>query len=123
MSVNVGHLYKKRTVRKLDGSIYELSDEADGGAIISKGRVVNQERINELAKIEQDKQAAAGAAAHAVESPNANARNGLAKDAKIVEQPITSADAGEARPATETLEKRVDEMETKLDQILKAVQK
>lgn len=38
-----------------------MVDEANGGVIISKGRVVNQERIDELAKIEQDKKNSATA--------------------------------------------------------------
>lgn len=69
MSIQIGQLYKKRTVRKLDGSIYEMLDETNGGVIISKGRVVNQERINEIAKIEEDRRNAATAFSNPAPAP------------------------------------------------------
>ena len=129
--INVGHLFKKRTVRKMDGSIWEMSDEADGGAIIKGGRVVNQEKINELAKIEMDKQSAGTAMANQVESPNVDARNGV-KDAvvdntpapEVVEPPKVEAKIDSTVPLVDTnLEQRVDAMEGKLDQILDALKK
>ena len=42
MSVNIGHLYKKRTVRRLSGNIIDMVDESNGGVNISRGNVVNQ---------------------------------------------------------------------------------
>ena len=44
--VKEGHLYRKRTVRRMNGEIIDMVDEADGGVIIAKGRVVNQDKID-----------------------------------------------------------------------------
>lgn len=70
MTINIGHLYKKRTIRNLNGSIKYMEDEANGGVLIRNGHVVNQERINELARIENDKKAAATAFTNPVTAPN-----------------------------------------------------
>jgi hypothetical protein len=32
--INIGHLHRKRTVRRMSGEIIDLTDEANGGAII-----------------------------------------------------------------------------------------
>jgi len=69
MSVKVGHLYRKRTVRDLSGNIIDLRDEANGGIIISKGQVVNQVRLDEMAKVEEDKRIAATASLQVTEAP------------------------------------------------------
>ena len=103
MTVNIGHLFRKRTVRKLDGSIIDLTDEADGGVIISKGRIVNQEKINELAKIEEDRRSAAQAVTVHVESSSPNR-----------DIPPSKMDA---------LEKRMNDQDAKLDAILSALKK
>lgn len=104
MSVNIGQLFRKRTVRKLDGSIYDLVDEADGGVIISKGRIVNQEKIDELAKKQKDRETAAQAITQQVSHP-------------------TAPDRTSSPSKVDALEKKVEGMETKLDAILKALQK
>lgn len=104
MSVKVGQLFRKRTVRKLDGSIFDLVDETDGGVIISKGRIVNQAKIDELAKKEEDRKIAGKAQAQQITSTTAPDRT--VNPSKMDE-----------------LEKKVDGMETKLDAILKALQK
>lgn len=106
MGINIGHLYRKRTVRKLDGSIYDLVDEADGGVIISKGRVVNQERINEMAKKEMDRRTAATAQTQQVDAPVAVVEERVAPPTKIQE-----------------MEKRLDSQDAKLDAILAALKK
>ena len=59
MSVNVGHLFRKRTVRDLNGNIIDMSDDTKGGAIVSKGNVVNQVAMDELIAKENDKKPAA----------------------------------------------------------------
>lgn len=104
MAINVGHLFRKRTVRKLDGSIYELSDEADGGVIISKGRVVNQEKINELAKKEEDRRVAGQAEANQTVAP-------------------VNVDRTIAPSKVDALEKKVEGMETNIKAILELLQK
>jgi len=126
MGVQVGQLFRKRTVRNLDGSIRELSDEANGGVIISNGRVVNQERINEMARIEQDKANAGQASAHQVESPNVAQRTGEKPVDTIVPHtppPVTPPTPEVVPEPKPDLEKRVDDMDTKLDAILKALNK
>lgn len=105
-AINVGHLYRKRTVRKLDGTIYDLVDEADGGVIISKGRVVNQERINEMAKKEMDRKTAATAQTQQVAAPVE----------KVEERAVAPSKMQE-------LEKRIDLQDAKLDAILAALKK
>jgi hypothetical protein len=88
----------------MSGEIIDLTDEANGGAIISKGRVVNQEAIDEMAKKEKDRQTAATALTVQVESPNAEVRN-------------------VAPSKLDALEKRIDAQDSKLDAILAALNK
>lgn len=104
--INVGNLYRKRTVRKLSGEIIDLTDETNGGAIISKGRVVNQERLDELAKIEADKKEAA-----------------LAVTKQVTNTQAPLADRTAAPSKIETLEKRINDQDKKLDAILAALKK
>lgn len=105
MGVQVGHLYRKKTVRNLDGSIREMLDETDGGYIIRGGRVVNQEKLDELAKKEQDRMTAATEATQ-VEMPP-----------EIAEQRVHSP------TKMQELEKKVAEQDTKLDAILELLKK
>lgn len=103
--VQIGDLRRKRVVRKMDGSIIDWSDDTDGsGAIIVKGRVINQPRIDLEAQRSKDKELAAKAEAMQVSNPAAPDRNN--NPSKMVE-----------------LEKRVDGMDEKLNQILKALTK
>lgn len=104
--VNIGHLYKKRTVRNLSGGIIDLIDESNGGVIISKGRVVNQERINEMAKIEEDKKTAAIAFTAEVSAPQA-----------VQEQRVV------APTKMQEMEKKIEAQDVKLDAILKLLEK
>lgn len=106
MSVNIGQLYRKRTVRKLDGSIVDMTDEANGGAIISKGRVVNQERVDELAKLEEDRRIAGQAQANQVVAPAHVAEDRTTAPSKVAE-----------------LEKKVESMSGDIAAILKLLQK
>ena len=105
-NINIGHLYRKRTVRDLSGNIIDMSDESNGGTIISKRHVVNQDRIDELAKIEQDKKSAATAFTQEVSAPQA-----------VVEQRVV------APSKMQELEKRVEAQDTKLDAILELLKK
>ena len=96
-------------VRNLQGQIIDMLDETDGGWIIQKGRVVNQVKYDEYVQKEKDKQEAAKAIIHAINNPNApvEARNQApAQNGKV-----------------DALEKRMDGMEGKLDQILNALKK
>lgn len=102
--INVGHLYRKRTVRNLRGEIVDLRDDTNGGVIISKGQIVNQGVINEMAAKEHDRQTAAQALTVQVESPHAEER--VVAPSKMQE-----------------LEKKVEGMESKLDAILNALKK
>lgn len=103
MPVSVGQLFRKRTVRNLDGGIIDMVDQANGGVIISKGRIVNQEAVDELARKEKDRQEAATAITKPAESAiNVEVRN--VAPSKI-----------------DTLEKRIDAQDAKLDAILAAL--
>jgi len=103
------HLMRKSTMRDINGNIINLIDEATGGYIIRNRQVVDQERWEELQKIERDKQEAAKAITQAVgATPKVVAeRNG----GKVEETKV------------EALEKKVEGMESKLDKILKALEK
>jgi len=111
MTINVGHLYKKRTVRSMDGTIRELYDEADGGWIIRGGRVVNQEKFNEMKKIEEDKKLAAQAVLH------------QKVEADVPDRTVKAEEAIKNQSRLDELEKKQDSMDSKLDAILKAIQK
>ena len=117
-SINVGHLYKKRTVRRLSGDIIDLIDEANGGYIIKGGRVVNQERFDEMRKIEEDKKVAAQAILHQKVDESAPDRNMTAQEA--VKQ---STKMEELEKKNEELNTKFDALDTKLDAILKAITK
>lgn len=86
------------------GDIIDWVDQTNGGVIISKGRVINQERIDEEAKKQEDLKVAAQAVTAQVASPHSEERT--AAPTKMQE-----------------LEKKVDGMESKLDAILKALNK
>lgn len=104
--VNVGHLYKKRTIRRLDGSIKLMEDEANGGVLIRNGQVVNQERVNEIAKMEEDKRNSATAFVNPIQAPiNAPLEERNVQPTKI-----------------EKLEKEVDEMKDNIKTILSLLQ-
>ena len=105
-NINVGQLYRKRTVRSLSGNIIDMVDETNGGVIISRGRVVNQERIDELARLEKDRQTAAQAQAQPVEAPQAIAEQRVVAPTKLQE-----------------MEKRIEAQDAKLDAILAALKK
>lgn len=111
MSIQIGNLYRKRTVRRMNGEIIDMTDEANGGALISKGRVVNQERINEIAAIEEDKQKAAQALTAQVVNPNAEDRTMKADEVIAKNNKL------------EELESRIEAQDTKLDAILAALKK
>lgn len=106
MTVNIGHLYRKRTVRNLAGNIVDMQDDADGGVIISKGRVVNQEKIDELALKEKDRRMAAVAPTQEVSVPQAVTEERAVAPTKMQE-----------------LEKKVEGMEGNINKILELLQK
>lgn len=106
MTTQVGNLYRKRTVRRLSGQIIDMVDEANGGKIISNGNVVNQERYEELQKIEEDKKLAALAMTQAVSAPAHVEAQRTSQPGKI-----------------EELEKRLNAQDEKLDAILAALKK
>lgn len=109
--VEIGTLHKKSITRDINGNIINWLDETDGGWIIRGRKVINQKKFDEYVKKEHDKQVAAQAPAQQVTSPFADQRNGMPNAVKI-----------ETTEKSE-LEKRVDNMESKLDQILNALKK
>lgn len=84
-----------------------MSDEANGGVLIRKGQVVNQERIDELARIEEDKKNAATAFAQPAEAP--------------ASAPIEARNTAPGK--MEVLEKKVESMEGNIAAILELLQK
>lgn len=121
MSVQVGTLYRKKKIMKLNGQVLELTDETNGGAIIRNGHVVNQDRYQELLQEEEDRKKAAQALQNATKAdPAVEAiRNGTATAEAIkVAQSVASAPQ-----KMEELEKRIEAQDAKLDAILKALQK
>lgn len=96
-------LHRKRTVRNLNGDIIDMTD-GNGKPIIVKGNIVNQQAIDEIALKEQDKRSAAQAVTAVIDSPHAEER--VAPPTKLNE-----------------LEKKVEGIESKLDQILNALNK
>ena len=107
MTVKVGDLFRKRVVRNLKGQIIDMYDEANGGAIISKGRIVNPERYEELQKIEEDKKMAA-LAETAGPAPS------------VTPAPIEERNAQPGR--LDVLEKKFDGMESNINKILDLLQ-
>ena len=107
MSVSIGHLYRKRTVRNLSGQIIDMLDETDGsGVIISKGRVVNENKVIEINKKEEDRKLAATAFTQEVQAPQAIAEQRVVAPTKMQE-----------------MEKRIEAQDAKLDAILQALSK
>ena len=106
MTIQVGHLYRKRTVRNLKGQIIDMVDETDGGVIISKGNVVNQAKMDEIKRKEDDKKVAARAQAEGVSVPQ-----------HIVEERASSPSK------FQELEKRINDQDSKLDVILELLKK
>lgn len=82
-----------------------MLDETDGGVIISKGRVINQEKIDEIAKKEMDRKTAATEATQVHIAP------------EVAEQRAV------APTKMQELEKRIDSQDAKLDAILAALKK
>lgn len=107
MTVNIGHLYRKRTVRNLSGQVIDMLDETDGsGVIISKGRVVNEQKVIEINKKEEDRKLAAVAFTQEVQAPQAVAEQRVVAPTKIQE-----------------MEKKIEDQDKKLDMILEALKK
>jgi hypothetical protein len=104
MSVNVGHLARKRVVKDLAGNIIDMMDETNGGYIVKGRQIVNQERWEELQAIEEDKKLAAKAISMQKVDTNA-------PDRTIVPGKV------------EELEKKVTAMDDKLNAILEALKK
>ena len=106
-NVQVGQLFRKRTVRNLSGQIIDMLDETDGsGVIISKGRVMNEEKVIELNKKEEDRKLASVAMTQEVQAPQAIAEQRTIAPTKMQE-----------------LEKKVEEQDKKLDMILELLKK
>lgn len=109
MSVNVaGHLAKNKIVKDMHGNIIDLYDESQGGWIVQKRAIVNQEAWQRLVQREQDKIEAAKAVTMA----------------KIRDDyPETKEGTNSSTGKVDELEKKVNAMDDKLEQILKALQK
>lgn len=84
-----------------------MLDETDGsGVIISKGRVVNEEKVIEINKKEEDRKMAATAFTQEVKVPEAIAEQRVVAPTKMQE-----------------MEKKIEAQDAKLDAILAALSK
>ena len=107
-NIVAGTLYKKMIRRDLSGNIIDFRDDANGGWIIRDRQIINQARIDELAKIEEDKRKASTAEVNAIQaSPEA------------VEQRLGNPSVSSAK--IDALEKRINSQDAKLDAILLAL--
>lgn len=104
MSVQVGHLARKRTVKDMAGNIIDMMDEVNGGYIVKGRQIVNPERWAELQAIEEDKKLAA----KAVTMQKVDEK---APDRTVIPGKV------------EELEKKVTAMDDKLNAILEALKK
>lgn len=113
MAVNVGHLHKKRTLRRWGSNeILDLQDEADGGWIIRKGQIVNQVKFDELVQKELDRQ-------KAKEAPAQMAQSNVAPE-------VRNAQGGKVAPEAsrmDALESKVGDIEGDIKKILNLLQK
>lgn len=98
---------RKSVVKDLNGNIITMLDETDGGYIVRNRSVVNQEKWQEYLKKEEDKKLAAQAILNQkVDTQAPDRTQAPAQNAKV-----------------EELEKKVEDMGSKLDAILKALSK
>lgn len=98
---------RKSVVKDLSGNIITMLDETDGGYIVRNRNIVNQEKWQEYLKKEEDKKIAAQAILHQKVDESAPDRTiNPTQNAKV-----------------EALEKKVEDMDSKLDAILKAISK
>jgi hypothetical protein len=113
IAFNPSALRKKSILRDTSGNIINWVDEANGGWIIRARQVVNQARYDEEVKKEEDKRKASKAV---VEQVSATPEQLAMRSGQI---PLTT------KPDTkvEDLEKKVNDMGSKLDAILNALKK
>jgi uncharacterized protein YceH (UPF0502 family) len=108
MSVQVANrMARKSVVKDLNGNIINLIDETDGGWIIRNRQVVNVEKYNALLQKEKDKQEAAK----------------VVMDTSLHKNDPHAPDRTAAPSKMQELEKKVEGIESKLDQILNALNK
>lgn len=108
MSINISNrMARKSVVKDLSGNIITMLDETDGGYIVRNRSIVNPEKWQQHLQREEDKKIAAQAIIHQKVDENAPDRTGApTQNAKV-----------------EALEKKVEDMDNKLDAILKALNK
>ena len=109
-NVIAGTLYKKVIRRDLSGNIIDMRDDANGGWIIRDRQIINQAKIDELAKIEEDKRKAATAEVNAIQA-----------SPEVIEQRLGNPSVSNAK--IDALEKRINSQDAKLDAILSALNK
>lgn len=102
---------KKSIVKNTAGQIIDWYDETNGGWIIRKGQIVNEEKYNEFKKIEEDKRLAAQAIAHQKVDDN------------VPDRTVTATEATKQNTKVEELEQKVNKMDSKLDAIIEALGK
>lgn len=107
MSTQVGKLMRNKIVKDFNGNIIDWFDEANGGWIVQKRQIVNEERWNQHLQKQKDKLEAASAVAKA----------------KIRDDYPQNAPGNNASDKVKELETKVNAMDSKLDAILNAMKK
>ncbi len=102
---------RKSIAKNTAGQIIDWLDETNGGWIIRKGQIVNQEKYEEFKKIEEDKKLAAQAIAFQKVSND------------VPDRTVTATEAIQNNKRMDDLEAKISEQDNKLDAILKALQK
>lgn len=105
------HMFRKKIIKNTNGQIIDLYDESNGGWIIQKGQVVNEEVYNEMLKKEEDARTAAQAIVHQKVDDNAPDRN------------VTGSEAIKNNNRLDELEEKIKAQDSKLDAILNALSK
>lgn len=117
MSIQVSpHMAKNRLVKDLSGNIIDWLDESKGGWIVRGRTIVNQEAWDAIQKKKQDEIEASRAIALQKNDPDAPDRT---VSASVGVENLKKASTQSEKVAE--LDKKVNEMDTKLDKILNAL--
>jgi hypothetical protein len=112
MTVNVASkMSRNKLVKDFSGNIIDWYDDKQGGWIIQKRQVVNQEAWNKYLQIQKDKQEAASAIGKQKVDTNAPDRTVVPSKVQELEQ------------KQEAMASKIEEVDTKLDAIIELLRK
>lgn len=112
MTVNVASkMSRNKLVKDFSGTIIDWYDDKQGGWIVQKRQVVNQEAWNKYLQIQKDKQEAASAIGKQKVDNNAPDRTVVPSKVQELEQ------------KQEAMASKIEEVDTKLDAIIELLRK